>query len=54
MAEVCSEYLKKGSLVFLEGRLQTDSYEDDGTTRYFTKVITSQMQMLGRKIPEPN
>ena len=54
MAEICSEYLKKGSLVFLEGRLQTDSYEENGNTRYFTKIITSNMQMLDRKNPDPN
>ena len=52
LAEICGEYLKKGSLVFLEGRLQTDSYEEDGNTRYFTKVIASQMQMLDRKMTE--
>jgi single-strand DNA-binding protein len=49
LAEICGEYLKKGSLIFLEGRLQTDSYEEEGNTRYFTKVIASQMQMLDRK-----
>ncbi|MEJ2447553.1 MAG: single-stranded DNA-binding protein [Anaerolineales bacterium] len=49
LAEICGEYLKKGSLIFLEGRLQTDSYEENGSTRYFTKVITSQMQMLEPK-----
>ena len=49
LAEICGEFLKKGSLIFLEGRLQTDTYEDNGSTRYFTKVITSQMQMLERK-----
>ena len=52
LAEICGEYLKKGSQVFLEGRLQTDSYEEEGTTRYFTKVIASQMQMLDRKSPD--
>ena len=52
LAEICGEYLKKGSRVFLEGRLQIDSYEDEGNTRYFTKVIASQMQMLDRKEPE--
>lgn len=54
LAEICAEYLKKGSLVFLEGRLQTDSYQEDGQTRYFTKVVASQMQMLDRKeaVPE--
>jgi single-strand DNA-binding protein len=52
LGEICSDYLKKGSLIFLEGRLQTDSFEEDGNTRYFTKVITSNMQMLERKISE--
>lgn len=51
LAEICGEYLKKGSLVFLEGRLQTDSYEAEGETRYFTKVVASQMQMLDRRVP---
>ena len=49
LAEICGEYLHKGSLVFLEGRLQIDSYEEEGSTRYFTKIITSQMQMLEPK-----
>ena len=40
LGEVCSEYLKKGSLVFVEGRLRTDKYEDKGENRYFTKVVT--------------
>lgn len=51
LTEVCAEYLKKGSLIFLEGRLQTDSYEQDGEVKYFTKVVASQMQMLDRKEP---
>ncbi len=54
LAEICGEYLKKGSLIFLEGRLQTDSYEENGSTRYFTKVITSQMQMLEPKNTQQN
>jgi len=49
LGEICGEYLRKGSLIFLEGRLQTDTYEDNGSTRYFTKVIPSQMQMLDKK-----
>ncbi len=49
LAEICGEFLKKGSLIFLEGRLQTDSYEENGSPRYFTKVIPSQMQMLEKK-----
>ncbi|MBM3145262.1 MAG: single-stranded DNA-binding protein [Chloroflexi bacterium] len=53
LGEVCQQYLKKGSLVFLEGRLQTDRFESGGETRYFTKVVASQMQMLDRKSEEP-
>jgi single-strand DNA-binding protein len=49
LGEICQEYLKKGSLVFLEGRLKTDKYEDKGETRYFTKVVALAMQMLDRK-----
>src|SRR5215217_1994305 len=40
LGEVCQEYLKKGSLVFIEGRLKTDKYEDKGEIKYFTKNIT--------------
>ncbi len=46
MAEISAQYLRKGRLIYLEGRLQTDRYEKDGSTRYFTKVIASSIQML--------
>ncbi|MFH2104472.1 MAG: single-stranded DNA-binding protein [Chloroflexota bacterium] len=49
LAEVCQEYLHKGSLIYLEGRLKTDKYEDKGETKYFTKVVALQMQMLDKK-----
>ena len=50
LGEVCQEYLKKGSLVYVEGRLKTDKYEDkEGDTKYFTKVVALGMQMLDRK-----
>ena len=49
LGEVCQEYLKKGSLVFIEGRLKTDKYEDKGETKYYTKVVALAMQMLDRK-----
>lgn len=48
LAEICGQYLSKGRLVYLEGRLQTDRYEQNGQTRYFTKVVLDQMQMLDR------
>ncbi len=49
LGEICQQYLKKGSLVFVEGRLKTDKYEDKGETKYFTKVVALAMQMLDRK-----
>jgi single-strand DNA-binding protein len=40
LGEVCQEYLRKGSLVYIEGRLKTEKYEDkEGETRYFTKIV---------------
>lgn len=49
LAEIAGEYLRKGSLVYIEGRLQTDKYEKDGSTRYTTKIIAQNLQMLGGK-----
>ena len=49
LGEICQEYLHKGSLVYVEGRLKTDRYEDQGETRYFTKVVALGLQMLDRK-----
>jgi single-strand DNA-binding protein len=49
LGEICGEYLKKGSQVYISGRLKTDKYEKDGQTRYSTKVIADRMQMLGGK-----
>jgi len=46
LGEVCQEYLKKGSLVFVEGRLKTDKYENNGETKFFTKVVTQYTQAL--------
>ena len=51
LAEVMGEWLKKGSYVFLEGRLQTRSYDDDnGVKRYITEVVVNDMEMLGKKV----
>ena len=49
LGEVCQEYLKKGSLVYLEGRLKTEKYEDKGETKYFTKVVALALQFLDKK-----
>ena len=53
LGEVCQEYLKKGSLIYLEGRLKTDKYGDqNGDSRYFTKVIALGLQFLDKKDKE--
>jgi single-strand DNA-binding protein len=52
LGEVCQEYLKKGSLVYLEGRLKTDKYEDKGETKYFTKVVALTLQFLDKRPAE--
>jgi len=53
LGEICQQYLHKGKLVFLEGRLKTDKYEDKGgETKYYTKVVALSMQMLDRKPEE--
>jgi single-strand DNA-binding protein len=49
LAEIAGKYLKKGASVYLEGRIQTRSWEKDGVTRYSTEIIADQMQMLGGK-----
>ena len=49
LAEIAGEYLHKGSQVYIEGGLQTDSYEKDGVKRYSTKIRATQMQMLDGK-----
>ena len=52
LGEVCQEYLKKGSLIFLEGRLKTDKYEDKSETKYFTKVVAQSLEFLDKKPAE--
>jgi len=52
LGEVCQQYLKKGSLVYIEGRLKTDKYEDKGDTKYFTKVVALTLQFLDKKEKE--
>ena len=52
LAEICGEYLSKGKQVYIEGKLQTSSWEKDGITRYSTDIIASEMKMLGVKPSE--
>jgi single-strand DNA-binding protein len=48
LGEIAGEYLKKGSQVYVEGRLQTRKWQDkEGKDRYTTEIVADQMQMLG-------
>lgn len=50
LAEICGQYLKKGSKIFIEGRLQTRDWEgEDGVKRYRTEVVADNMIMLDSK-----
>lgn len=50
LGEICGEYLKKGSMVFISGRMKTEKWQgQDGTDKYTTKIIADKMQMIGGK-----
>lgn len=50
LAEICGNYLVKGKLVYIEGKIQTRSWEDkEGVKRYATEIIANDMQMLDSK-----
>jgi single-strand DNA-binding protein len=53
-AETLEKYLTKGSQVYIEGRIQTYSYEKDGKTLYSTKINISNFQFLDSKKAEPD
>lgn len=50
LAEICGNYLNKGKLVYIEGRIQTRNWEDkEGVKRYTTEIVASDMKMLDPK-----
>jgi single-strand DNA-binding protein len=49
LAEIAGQYLRKGSQVFIEGKMKTRKYEKEGVTHYSTEVIASELTMLGGK-----
>tara|TARA_B110000908_G_scaffold97774_1_gene115440 strand:- start:1551 stop:1994 length:444 start_codon:yes stop_codon:yes gene_type:complete len=53
LAEICGEYLQKGSKVYIEGALRTNKWTDKGTgqPRYATEIVASEMQMLDSRKP---
>ena len=51
LAEICGQYLRKGSLVYIEGSIRTESWDDKetGVKKYRTKIVANTMQMLEKK-----
>lgn len=49
LAEIAGEYLKKGSKVYIEGKMKTEKYSKDGVDRYTTKIIGEKMEMLSTR-----
>ena len=51
LGEICGQYLRKGKLVFIEGRIQTDSWDDKetGVKKYRTDIVANEMKMLDKK-----
>jgi single-strand DNA-binding protein len=49
LGEICQQYLKKGSKVYIQGAMQTREYEKDGSKRYSTEIRVDNMQMLDSK-----
>jgi single-strand DNA-binding protein len=52
-AELAKQYLTKGSPVYIEGRIQTRSWEDNGVKKYITEIVGQRMQFLGRRGDQP-
>lgn len=54
LAEIAAKYLKKGSPVYIEGKIKTSKYDKDGETRYSTDIIAHEMNMLANNDSKPN
>lgn len=53
LANVCQQYVKKGTPLLIVGKIRTRSYQDNaGQTRYITEIIVDEMELLGGKKPE--
>lgn len=49
LAEIVEKYIKKGSQIYLEGKITYRSYEKNNETKYFTEIVANSLQMLGNK-----
>lgn len=47
LAEISEKYLKKGGLVYIEGKIQTRDYDDKGTKKYVTEIVANQISLCG-------
>ena len=54
LAELCDRYLKKGDKVFVEGRIQTRKWDDNGQTRYTTEIVANSIEFLTPKVENEN
>ncbi|TET85029.1 MAG: single-stranded DNA-binding protein [Desulfobacteraceae bacterium] len=54
LGEICGQWLSKGKQVYVEGKIQTRSWEKDGITRYTTEIVADQMRMLGQRMDSGN
>lgn len=52
LAEIIEKYVKKGQLLYIEGKIRTRTYGEENSKKYFTEVIADQMTMLGGKRDE--
>ncbi len=52
LAEICGQYLSKGRLVYIEGRIRSDSWEQEGVKRYSYEIVADNLKMLGGRGPE--
>jgi len=53
LAEICADFLHKGSKVYIEGKLQTRSWEKDGVKMYSTEIVAQEMKMLDSRQDAP-
>lgn len=49
LSKVVEQYVKKGSLIYIEGKITNRSYEKDGQTRYFTEIVANELKLLGKR-----
>lgn len=49
LAKVAEDYVKKGTPLYIEGKITYRTYEKDGETKYFTEIVANEMKLLGRR-----